>query len=147
MSKKNGILILCAVAMAVIYAVWFTNWFEPSSVKIFHTHRNPRPNMRRGPGGGAMPNLIFGVNHPMRFTELKVVSLSGFETNKNVLPVWHLVSDSNSVPVKTFFYGQFIGGMRPMIKGVRPEPLESNVTYRMFISAGKLRGEHDFALK
>jgi hypothetical protein len=91
--------------------------------------------------------LIFGVNRQLRFTELKVVPLAGFETNKSVLPVWHLVSDSNSAPVKSFFYGQFIGGMRPAIKGVRPEPLETNVTYRLLVTAGKIKGEHDFELK
>jgi hypothetical protein len=51
------------------------------------------------------------------------------------------------VPVKSFFYGQFIGGMKPAIKGVRPEPLETNVTYRLFLTAGKIKGEHDFELK
>ena len=147
MTKKNLLLIFFAVSLAVVYAVWFTDWFRPATVKIFHTHRNLRPNLRRGPGGGALPDLIFGVNRQIRFTELKVVPLAAFETNKNVLPVWHLVSDSNSVPVKMFFYGQWIGGMRPAIKGVRPEPLETNLTYRLFITAGKIKGEHDFELQ
>src|ERR1035438_1404241 len=133
MTKKNVLLILFALTLAVVYAVWFTDWFRPVTVKIFHTSRNLRPNFRRNAGGGALQSLIFGVNRPLRFTELKVVPLAGFETNKDILPVWHLVSDSNSVPVKTFFYGQWIGGMRPALKGVRPEPLDTNITYRMFI--------------
>jgi hypothetical protein len=37
--------------------------------------------------------------------------------------------------------------MRPAIKGVRPEPLETNVTYRLLVTAGKIKGEHDFELK
>jgi hypothetical protein len=147
MTKKNLALIFFAVALAAVYAVWFTDWFRPATVKIFHTSRNLRLNTRRNPGGGALPSLIFGVNHPLRFTELKVVPVAGLETNKNVLPVWHLVSDSNSVPVKIFFYGQFIGGMRPALKGVHAEPLETNVTYRLFVTAGKIKGEHDFELK
>ena len=147
MTKKNLLLILFAVALAAVYAVWFTDWFRPATVHIFHTNRNLRPNSPRGQRGGALPSLIFGVSRQLRFTELKVVPLAGFETNKNVLPVWHLVSDSNSVPLKFFSYGQFIGGMRPALKGVRAEPLATNVIYRLFITAGKVKGEHDFELK
>jgi len=135
---------LFAIALAAVYLVWFTDWFKPQTVKIFHTSRDLRPRFQRR---GGMPSLIFGVSRQLRFTELKVVPLAGLATNKNVLPVWHLVSDSNSVPVKSFFYGQFIGGMRPAIKGVRAEPLETNVTYRLFVIAGKIKGEHDFELK
>jgi hypothetical protein len=143
MTKKNLVLILVAIALATVYAVWFTDWFRPATVQIFHTSRNLHPDARRG----ALPSLIFGVNYPLRFTELKVVPLAGFETNKDVVPVWHLVSDSNSVPVKAFSYGQFIGGMRPAINGVRAEPLETNVAYRLLVTAGKIKGEHDFELK
>jgi len=147
MTKKNVMLIFFAVALATVYAVWFTDWFRPATVKIYHTSRSRRMNFRHSAGGGALPSLIFGVNRPLRFTELKVVSLAGLESNKDTVPVWHLVSDSNSVPVKFFYYGQWIGGMRPALKGVRPEPLQTNVTYRMFITAGKIKGEHDFELQ
>ena len=147
MTKKDLLLILLAISLATVYAVWFTDWFRPATVKIFHTNRGPRGNLQRAQRAGALPSLIFGVNSKLRLTELKVVPLAGFQTNKNVLPLWHLVSDSNSVPMPSFYYGQFIGGMRPAIKGVRPEPLETNVTYRLIITAGKIRGEHDFELK
>lgn len=141
MTKKNLLLILFAVALAAVYVVWFADWFRPKTVHIFHTSRNLRPNLRYG------TSLIFGVNRPVRFTELKVVPLPAYETNKQAMPVWHLISDSNSVPVKTFVYGQPIGGMRPAIKGVRAEPLETNVTYRLFVTAGNVKGEHDFEVK
>jgi len=144
MTKKNLFLILALVALAAVYVVWFTDWFTPKTVQIFHTNRNLHPRLQRG---GAMPSLIFGVNRQFRLTELKVVPLAGFETNKNVLPLWHLVSDSNSVPVKSFFYGQSIGGMRPEIKGVHPEPLATNVMYHLILTAGKFKGEHDFELQ
>jgi len=144
MTKKNLLLSLFVVALAAVYAVFFTDWFKPETVKIFHTNRNLRPGLQRG---GALPSLIFGINRQIRFTELKVVPLAEFQTNKNVLPLWHLVSDSNSVPVKSFFYGQYIGGMRPEIKGVRPEPLATNVMYHLILTAGRIKGEHDFELK
>jgi hypothetical protein len=141
MTKKNLWLVLLAVALATVYVVWFSDWFQPKTLAIFHTDRGLRPNARFG------SSLTFAVGHQVRFTELKVVPLAAYETNKNALPVWHLVSDSNSVPVKLFFYGQPIGGMRPFLKGARPEMLQSNVTYRLFITAGRLKGQHDFELK
>lgn len=139
MTKKNLLLILFAISLAVVYAVWFSDWFQPKTMHIFHTTRNLRPNPRR-----AGPAPTFAINRAMRLTDIKVVPLAVFETNKNTVPLWHLVSDSNSVPVKMFIYGQFIGGMRPAFKGVRAEPLQTNVTYRLFIIAGNIKGEHDF---
>ena len=143
MTKKNLFLMLLTLGLATVYVVWFSDWFRPKEVQIYHINRNLRPNSGQG---NALPNLIFGVRPQTRLTELKVVPLAGLETNKNAMAVWHLVSDSNSVPVKIFFYGQNIRGMRPAIKGVNADALETNVTYRMFISAGHLKGQHDFEL-
>lgn len=135
---------LLAIGLATVYVVFFTHWFQPQVVRIFHVTRNLRAEPRRG---NALPNFIFGMSREIRLTELKVVPLAGFETNHDILPVWHLISDSNSVPVKTFFYGEFIRGMRPYFKGVGPEALETNIPYRMFVTAGKITGQHDFEVK
>ena len=37
--------------------------------------------------------------------------------------------------------------MRPAIKSVRPEALETNVTYRILVTAGNVKGQHDFELQ
>ena len=63
------------------------------------------------------------------------------------LPLWHLVSDSNSVPVMTFFYGQNLRGLQPQVPGSRPQPLATNVAYRLCVTAGKYHGENIFVLK
>lgn len=144
MTKKNLLLLLLALGLATVYVVWFTNWFRPATVRIYHTNRDLRPRLRRG---NDLPNLIFGVSRPLRFTELKVVPLADYATNQAAEPVWHLVSDSNSIPVRTFYYGQSIGGMRPAVKGIHAGLLETNVTYRLFVIAGKVKGQHDFELK
>jgi hypothetical protein len=144
MTKNNLLLILLALALAVVYAIWFADWFRPAVVKISHTIRERSQNYRRG---SVQPDLIFRVNPRIRLTELKVVPLAEYETNKSALPVWHLVSDSNSVPVLNFSYGQNIGGMHSAIGGGRAEALETNVTYRMLVSAGRIIGQHDFELK
>jgi hypothetical protein len=144
MTRNNLLLILFAVVLATVYVVWFSDWFKPKTVRIYHTSRNLRPNNGRG---NAMPNLMFGVSPQVRLTELKVVPLDAYETNKDAAPVWHLVSESNSMPVKFFYYGEYIRGMHPAIKGVAANELETNVTYRMFITAGSIKGQHDFELK
>jgi anti-sigma-K factor RskA len=144
MTKKTWILMAVAVVLVAAYAVFFTDWFQPQTVRIFHTSRNLRP--RRAQGAG-MTSLIFGLNAQFKLTEIKVVPLAAYQTNQNTLPLWHLVSNSNSVPVKMFFYGQSIRGLKPAVPGTRPQPLTNNVAYRLLVSAGKIKGEHDFELK
>jgi hypothetical protein len=34
--------------------------------------------------------------------------------------------------------------MHPAVKGATPDPLEPGVKYRLVITAGKLKAEHDF---
>jgi hypothetical protein len=141
---KIWLLIVVSVVVSAVYVVYFTDWFKPKTIHIFHTHRNLHPQLQRE---ALMPSLIFGVTREVKLTELKVVAVAAFQTNENTLPLWHLVSDSNSVPVKTFFYGQFIRGLKPAVAGARPQPLETNITYRLFLTAGKFKGQHDFELK
>lgn len=144
MTKKNWLLLAAAVVLAGVYVVYFTDWFQPKTVQIFHTSRNLRPRNLRG---GTLPMLIFGINQQLKLTEVKVVSVADVQTNQHPLPLWHLITDSNSVPVKNFHYGQQINGMRPAVKGARALPLATNVTYRLLINAGGTTGQHDFELQ
>jgi hypothetical protein len=70
-----------------------------------------------------------------------------WQTNQNVMPVWHLIFNSNSAPVKIFVYGQRIRGMKSEVPGAHAEPLQPDVTYRLFVTAGKAKGQHDFEVK
>lgn len=131
-----------AITLATVYMIFFTEWFRPQTVHIYHTSR---------PGAKAMKSrrdlpvpITFGFGQRYRFTEIEVVSPAALETNKNALPLWHLVSASNSVPTASFNYGQQVHGMQPSIKGIRALPLEPDTTYRLIVSAGKIKGEHDF---
>jgi hypothetical protein len=144
MTKQNWFLVGIAVALLAAYVVFFTDWFQPQTVKVFHTSRNMRPKLTRE---GTMPNLVFGLNRQLKLTRIKLVPLAEFQTNSRVLPLWHLVSDSNSVPVKSFFYGQHIRGLKPFVPGARAQPLAANVAYRLFVEAGDIKGEHDIELK
>jgi hypothetical protein len=144
MTKKNILLVAVVVSLAAIYVAFFTDWFKPATVQIFHTTRSLRA---RAQNGGQMPNLIFGLNRQLKLTKIKVVALADLQTNQNALPVWHVVAETNTVPLKSFFYGQSLRGLKPFVPGSRPQPLATNVTYRLFIEAGKVKGAHDFELK
>ncbi|MEI7534722.1 MAG: hypothetical protein WCK57_10170 [Verrucomicrobiae bacterium] len=145
MSKKTSLLIVVAVVLAAVYAFYFADWFQSPTLKIFHTNRN---NIRhRKEQSGGIPNLIFGLSQTSRITEITVVPLAEYQVNSKVIPLWHLVSDSNSVPVKTFYYGQYIRGLKPAVAGSHAQTLTNNITYRIVVSVGKIKGEHDFELK
>jgi hypothetical protein len=139
------ILIAVALVLAGVYAVYFTDRFKPKIIQISHTSRPMRLALRPGQKNNpATIPIIFGFGHEYRFNDIKVVSVAALETNKDELPVWHLTSDSNSVPLKLFFYGQHIPGMKPAVPGMRPEPLQPGVTYRLFVKSGSATGQHDF---
>jgi hypothetical protein len=143
MTKNNVLLIAVVVALAAAYVIWFTDWFKPATVQIFHVSRNVA---RRAQSSEALPGLIFGLNRPLKITEIKLVPLDEFQTNRNILPLWHLVSDSNSVPLKAFTYGANIRGLHPAVKGTRPQALATNTVYRLLVTAGNIKGQHDFSL-
>jgi hypothetical protein len=145
MSKKSLFLIAVAAVLAAVYAFYFTDWFQSPTVKIFHTSRNSISHRKMQSGG--MPNLIFGLSSASRITEITVVPLAEYQANPKLIPLWHMVSDSNSLPVKTFYYGQYIRGLKPAVVGSHAQPLTNNITYRILVSAGKVKGEHDFELK
>jgi hypothetical protein len=142
MTKKNVILIAVALALAGVYVVCFTDWFKPKVIQISYTTRPGR--FRSRPGATANISLTFGLGDDYKLTEIKIVPLAVLQTNPLALPVWHLVSDSNSVPISRFTYGQGIRGMKPEVPGVRAQMLQPNVTYRLLLQAGSLKGQHDF---
>jgi hypothetical protein len=127
--------------LAGVYIFFFTGWFQPKSIQISHTSR---PAVAAGRYGPAVSRLAFGLDADYELTEVKVVPLAEWQTNKIVQPLWHLVSDEGSDDINHFFYGENIAGMDPAIDGSTPQPLRSGVTYRIFVAAGKTKGWHDF---
>ena len=132
MNKKTWILITVAIVLGAVYIIHFSNWFKPKVMAIAHNGRFGRVN--------------FTLQDSYRLTALKVVSVSELESNKYASPVWQLKSDSNSVPVKMFSYGDRIRGMKPAIDNAKPDPLEPGTTYRLFVEAGSLKAQHDFTV-
>ena len=107
--------------LAGVYVFYFTDWFKPKIIQISHTSRVIRRRHIRFNEKDAAATLpvIFGFDHRYKLTEIEVVPLAAWQTNKDAPPIWHLISDSNSVPVENFIYGQNIRGMKPEVAGAR----------------------------
>ena len=130
MNKKSWILIAIAIVLGGVYIIHFSGWFKPKVMAIAHN--------------GRFGQINFTLGNAFKLTSIKVVSVSALESNKYALPAWELKSDSNSAPVKLFYYGQRIRGMKPAIETALPEPLLAGTTYRIFVEAGSLKAQHDF---
>ena len=140
MTRKDTILIAVAVLLAAIYAYSFTDWLVTPRIQITFQARPFRPE---GAAAAVHP-LIFAFDRSAKLTSLKVVPLDAYETNKYATPVWHLISNSNSVPVHGCSYGKPIRGMTLAQSNSPPQKLDANRTYRLFIEAGKAKGQIDF---
>ncbi|HTV42835.1 MAG TPA: hypothetical protein VMF08_19880 [Candidatus Sulfotelmatobacter sp.] len=143
MDKKSTLLAVVLLALVSVYIVFFTGWFRPHVIKLFYTTR-PMTDVRRR---GDLPYICFMMGGKIRLTEVKVVSAADFQKNPAAPALWHLVSDSNSVPVALFVYGQHIHGMRPKYKGEQPQDLETNQLYTLFVSSGWAHGQLNFRLQ
>jgi hypothetical protein len=144
MTKSTIVLIVVLIAMAGAYVYWFTDWFQPATIQILAQVRPARSTQPGVPGLTATYPVSFAFDRKARLTELKVVSVDDEATNKFSHAVWHLISDSNSVPTKALIYGQQIRGMKPKVPQARPEPLQPEVKYRLYVAAGKYKGQIDF---
>ena len=144
MPKLKWVLVVIALLLACLYAYHFTNLFQPEIIQISYTERS---FSSRVPSRSSLPTILFGFGgQRYQLTEVEVVPLAAWQTNHSVLPAWHLTSNSRSAPVEFFRYGQNLPGMKPVVPGAHPEPLETNVTYRLLVRVGSLKGQCDFQL-
>ena len=146
MPKKQCFLLAVFVLLGVVYVCVFTSWFKHPTMQI-SSAAGARANAGVRVKAGSINTAIvtFRLDRPYKLTEIKVVLLADWQTNKSAAPLWHLISDSNSIPIKAFPYGLAIRGMKPFASGAWPRPLEPNVTYRLFLTAGSIKGQHDFS--
>src|ERR1700757_3815132 len=149
MTKKNIIVLAVSfLAVVAVYYYLYRDSFRKVHIQLSHTFRpSAYALMHRAPGNTdeePPEYVIFVMEHEYKLTSVKVVSIPELTTNKYAHPVWELISDSNSIPTRTFTYGKRISGMHPTVKGAKAEPLDMNVPYRLFVESGKISGQHDF---
>ena len=147
MTRKLWMLIALVVVFGGLSLYLNRDWFARSNIQIYHRALPARMGLfrrgRRLPPSATNPE-IFAFDHKLKLTSVKVIPLSEIETNKYPQPVWELVSDSNSIPIREFAYGAPIRGMRPRVPGATPDPLVPGVKYRLLIAAGGTKAETDF---
>lgn len=150
MSKTKFISItILVVGLAGLSLYLNRDWFASETIQISHRLSPWMQNTKR-PGARAndlgMP-VTFTLNGFQKLTSVRVYETAKIETNQFAVPVWRIVSDSNSVPISSFNYGSGIRGMRPEAKGVRPEPLQPGVNYRLFVVTDQdVTAQHDFMI-
>lgn len=147
MTRKSLMLIALAVLLAGVSFYLNKDWFAKGDIQISHRSRPMRAifSRRSRANDSQVTPVMFMFNHALKLTALKVVPISATLTNAHPHPIWFLTSDSNSIPTKTFYYGQSIKGMRPDVKGATPDPLQPGVQYRLLLEAGPVKLQHDFA--
>ncbi len=146
MTKKQWMLIALAVVLGGFSLYLNRDWFTKENIHIFH-RSIPRTLFRRNRPTAANSDtdpIMFGFDTKRKLKMVKVIPLSDIATNKYPHPIWHLVSESNSVPTKEFAYGAPIPGMHSALKGVTADPLEPGMQYRLFIETDGRKAEHDF---
>jgi hypothetical protein len=144
MTKRKWALIVTALLLVCIYIYNFSGWFNPKIIQISYTERSFSSRVL---SRSSLPAILFGFGgQQYQLSEIKVVPLAAWQTNRAVAPVWDLISSSRSAPVEFFRYGENVPGMKPAVPGARPEPLETNVIYRLLVRAGSYKGQCDFQL-
>ena len=143
---KNGIFLsVLAVVLAAIYVYAFTDWLRSETIQIIPTIRPGRVSaIPQGSEQAPVYPVSFAFSGKYKLTSLKVVAADDLATNKHPLPLWHLVSDSNSAPTKSIVYGYPVKGMKPSVARMRPEPLLAGVQYVLMLEAGTIRASTNF---
>jgi hypothetical protein len=146
MTTKQWTLIALAVALGSLSLYLNRDWFAGDDIQIHYRSRPVEEGYfggRRG-GSSAINPVFFQFDRKVKLTSLRVVPCDALATNKYAHALWHLISESNSLPLREITYGVPIRGMHPYDKGAQPEQLEPGVKYRLLIEAGRAKAEHDF---
>jgi len=149
MTSKAKVLLACAAILGIIYIVFFTDLFRKQTMQIIPTFRPGRASAIPRPRDWApVYPISFRFNKYYRFNNIKVVNAAEFATNKNAVPAWHMVSDSNSAPQNVIVYGlPKIPGMRPAVPRSKPQPLEAGVEYLLLVEAGRIKARTNFVAR
>lgn len=148
MSRNKTILaVIVILVLGGLTLSLYRDWFAATPIQISYRVSPWMKSPARGrgrPANDVGTPIVFSLNTYLRLTSVKVVIAAEIETNKFAHPVWDLISESNSVPIASFAYGERLRGLHPVVKGATADPLEPGVTYRLFIKTRDKEAQHDF---
>jgi len=148
MSRNGYVLLTIAALLGAAYVYFFTDLFSKETIQIIPQIRPGRPsNVSRSGDIPPVYPVSFSFDGKYQLTSVKVLAADDLKTNKYANPLWDLTSDSNSAPTKAIVYGYPVKGMKPRVPRTRPEPLQPNVPYIVFVEAGKIKGQTNFFTK
>jgi hypothetical protein len=141
-------LIALVVVLGGISLYLNRDWFAGDNIHISHRSLPSRGLFKRKrptPADNSPSNPVtFGFDRKLKLTSVQVFVLSAIETNKYALPIWHLISESNSVAMRDLTYGVPIKGMHPKVPNATPDELQPGEKYRLMIETASLKAQHDF---
>lgn len=147
MSKNLIALLVVLVLLGTGYA-WMNDWFRKPGIQIIPQVRPNRVSQIPRSDETAVYPVSFALDGKYNLTSVKVVSAEELKSKKYPEALWHLISDSNSIPTKSFLYGQKIQGMKPSVPRGKPQPLQPNTPYVLLIeAAGRIKGQTNFLTK
>jgi len=152
MNRKLIVQLALIIGLIGVAIYLSKDWFAPRDIQVMTTvrlNRVPeRAQERLGPAVKKQPfTLVFALNQRCELTSVKVVNAAEFATNKFAHPLWQLVAESRSSPVKSFTYGVPIRGMKPPVKGATAEVLVKGVEYKLLIETPAQKAEHVFTVQ
>jgi hypothetical protein len=143
MTKRTLVLIGVAAVLGFVYVAFFKNFFRAPEISMIAQIR-PARGGKVAPGEIPVDPVSFAFDRKYALTSVRVVAEADEKTNKYPHVLWHLITDSNSAPTKVLIYGQPPKGMKPKVPRARPEPLEPDVVYKIYVEAGDAKGEKRF---
>lgn len=143
MTNRSLILIAVAAILGGVYVYFFTNLFNKPRIEMIAQIR-PTRGVKVPAGEVPVDPVSFAFDKKYTLTKIRVVAAEDEKTNKYPHELWHLIADSNSTPTKVLVYGVAPKGMKPKIPRARPEPLEPDVVYHIYVEAGDAKGDKKF---
>jgi len=142
MTKKNLFQIALVVVLGGFCLYVYRDRFGAPPIQISHRSLGQRGARFRHVNDSATEAVVFLLSRPVALTSVKVVPIK--DLTANTQPIWEMVASTHPQPVQDFAYGLSIPGMHPVVQGAVPGSLEPGVQYRVLITAGHDKAQHDF---
>jgi len=140
-------MLVMALLLGALYVYGFTDWFRaPAKIQMLAMARPTNIGGRPVKPNQVLP-VTFAFSRKVRLTEVKVVAVDDEKTNRFPHALWHLISDSNSIPTKQLIYSVTLRGMKPKVPRGKAEPLLPDVAYRLYVKEASAEGQIDFKTK